>query len=170
LVGPNVEYSAVIRVTEASALFCDALAYLDKTKQVCRPFDLSRIDDYKKLQNRDWKPDEKTIEIEAAEAATLLGSAITVFGTEQDESERLPHFERYAFPAFDESGNGEYIYRAQITASGLMPISGLSFAVNTVRFSIWSQISKAATTVRTCGRYLRTCCVLHHPPDSGEAV
>jgi hypothetical protein len=134
LVGPNVESSAVIRVTETSALFCDALAYLDRTKQVCHAFDLSRVDDYKRLQNPDSEPGKKTIESEAAEAATLLGSAITVFGTEQDELREAAPLREICLSAFDESGNGEYIYRAQITASGLMPISGLLFAANRFAF------------------------------------
>jgi len=134
LVGPNVESSAVIRVTETSALFCDALAYLDRTKQVCHAFDLSRVDDYKRLQNPDSELGKKTIESEAAEAATLLGSAITVFGTEQDELREAAPLREICLSAFDESGNGEYIYRAQITASGLMPISGLLFAANRFAF------------------------------------
>ena len=142
LVGPNVEYSAVIHVTELSPAFCHALEYLEKIKQVCQPFDLSRIDEYKRLQKPNAEPGKKTIELEAGDAASLLGADLTIFGTDQDELGEAAPLREVCLSAFDEAGSGEYVYQAQITALGSMPVAGISFSSNRFAFRRGRQFPK----------------------------
>lgn len=134
LVGPNVEYSAVIHVSEAAPAFCHALEYLERIKQVCQPFDVSRIDAYKRLQNASPELGKKAIELEADDAKRLLGADITIFGTDRDELGEAAPLRDVRLCAFDASGSGEYVYLAEVTALGAMPVPGLSFSANRFAF------------------------------------
>jgi hypothetical protein len=139
LVGLNVECSLIIRMADSSSLFSDAVQYLEEIKRICQPFDLSRVEFYKQLQRKQAEDTVAAIEIEAADADSLQGLAVTVFGTDPEELKQVGALRDVYLSAFEESGHGEYIYRATVMASGLMAshataAAGLSFAARRYAF------------------------------------
>ena len=139
LIGLNVEASLIVRMTDSCALFFDAVQYLEKVKGICQPFDLSQIEFYKKLQRKQDEETEKALELEAADADSLQGAVITIFGTDPDELEELGVLRDVCVSVFEESGNGEHTYRATVIHLGIMPnyasaATGLSFAARRYAF------------------------------------
>jgi hypothetical protein len=139
LVGGNVEASLIVRMPDSSALFSSAVLYLEKIKRICQPFDLTRIEFYKNLQRQQIEDAKKALEIEAADADSLQGSVITVFGTDPDELGEIAALRRVYVSVFEESGNGEHIYLAKVIQVGIMPnyasaATGLSFAARRYAF------------------------------------
>jgi hypothetical protein len=147
---------------ESSTLFANAVAYLGEIKDISSPFDLSKIEFYKRLQGT--KPEEEgevvsTIEIEAPDAASLAGTAVTVFGTVPQELRQLGALRNVHLHAFDEAGSGQHVYRAKVMHSGLMPnytnaAAGLSLGPRRYAFRAGERFPKLMATSAISGDVL----------------
>lgn len=147
IVGLNVECSFIVRMTDSSGLFFEAIEYLDKIKRLCNYFDPAQTGYYKELQRKQTEGTVAAIEIEATNADALAGTAITVFGTDPSELRQLGALRNVYVSAFDESGGGEHIYRATVMHSGLMPshaaaAGGISFSARQYAFRLGSRFPK----------------------------
>jgi PLD-like domain len=70
LLGLNVESSLVVKLSDSSSLFCEAVQYLEEIKGICEVFDPSRVELYKQLQG--WAEQTvRSIELEALDADAL---------------------------------------------------------------------------------------------------
>jgi len=122
IAGLNVESSLIVRMSDSSNLFTQAIEYLERIKRVCDTFDLADIDDYKEFQRKQqWQtPLKKTIEIEATDADTLDGLVINLFGSDPGDIKGVAPFGGVYVDAYDESGAGKYLYRATVIQADLL--------------------------------------------------
>ena len=160
LVGLNVECSLIVRMADSSSLFSDAIQYLENVRRICEPFDHSKVDFYKQLQQKQAEGTVAAVEIEAADAASLKGLAVTVFGTDPEELSQVGALRNVHVSAFEESGSGEHIYEAVVMQSGLMSsyaraASGLSFAARRYAFRFGRRFPKLLQTSEVSSEVLR---------------
>ncbi|MHB8655833.1 MAG: hypothetical protein ACYDA9_18370 [Terriglobia bacterium] len=116
----NIESSFVVKLRDSSPLFYEAAEYLQKIKNVCEEFDLSRIEFYKELQRNIDERTVPVIEVEARAAGTLGGSEISIFGTHDEDLKELGTVRRKVYLSATEtdSAEEEFVYPAKITQVG----------------------------------------------------
>jgi hypothetical protein len=136
LLGLNVEASIVVKLKDSAKLFTEVAQYLQQIHDICEPFDLAKVDLYKRLQGNEGPPDDKTapfIELEAADPKVLEGAALTVFGSDPTELRDLGNLRDVFVAVFDENSGAESIYEATVLQSGVMAAystaaAGISFS------------------------------------------
>ena len=133
IAGLNVESSLVVRMRHSSRLFADAADYLERIRKISNHFDLAKIDSYKETQQALAQRTKAFIELEAQSASSLSNITIRLFGTDTADQRQLSTVgDRLWLSVFDSESEEEYLYRATILHSGLLPASnpaagGLTF-------------------------------------------
>jgi hypothetical protein len=133
LLGLNVEASLVVTMRDSSPLYMAAARYLARMKKISTPFDVSKVDFYKQVQQRTTPPLDPVIELEAEGAAALSGATVAIFGTETSELTPLDTMRHVHVVLTDRDARTRHVYTATILQSGLLAASdagarGLSFS------------------------------------------
>ena len=125
IAGLNIESSIVIRARNSSILFADAAQYLQKIKQICNEFDLSKIDFYKQAQqNTKSQRTVPVIYLEAKNAGALDNLTFGLFGTDVDDLKELGTVGRDVHASvLDSDSAQEYLYPASILQTGRLSAS-----------------------------------------------
>ena len=147
ILGLNVEASLVVRLRDSSSLFAAAAEYLQKMKDISDSFDLSKVDFYKKMQQKMVRGLVPVIELEGEDAGTLDNATMALFGTDRTELQRLGTVRRDVnVLLFDPHSDKQYLYPAMILQSGLLAASdssagGISFSPRRHAFRMGRQFT-----------------------------
>jgi len=134
LLGLNVEASLVVRLRDSSPLFISASEYLHRIRSVAEPFDPARIQFYKDTQRRMKNGFNPVIELEAEDAAHLVRSSATIFGTDTRDLKSIGSIRRDIHLLAHDSATGEeFLYAATVVQAGLL--SAVSPAARGLSFS-----------------------------------
>ena len=145
LIGPNTEMSVAINLTTKSPLYLETEDRINQIRDnYCQPFDLKKIEYYKKLQKQ-YERDTKSkivIELEGKNVDNLAGEVICIFGTESDDYQNIPTINRkIVLSIYSSDGCGKFLYTAKILQSGLLEASnplagGISFEERRYAYTI----------------------------------
>lgn len=144
LIGPNTEASMVLQLVKNAPLYMAATYLLEEIRdKYCRPFDLRKIEDYKKLQIliERGQQSKVVIELEGDNIDRLGGEVICIFGTENQDFESVSKVGSKLFVSAEDSATiKKYLYKAEIVQTGLLSatnpdVSGISFSARRYAFT-----------------------------------
>jgi len=148
LMGPNTELSMSLSLTDRAPLYASTKHTLEDIRDnYCQPFDLNRVEYYKKLQQAyERDTDSKyVIELEGDNVSGITGETICIFGTENDDYDVLSTVRRKVFLSiYDSASKDKFLYQARIIDSGLLSranprAGGLTFSKRRHAFTVKRQ-------------------------------
>jgi hypothetical protein len=131
LFGPNTEASISLNMSSRAPLYLAAAHILTEIRdKYCRPFDIARVDYYKRLQQlfERGKVLRTIIELEGDDVADLGNQIICIFGTERQDFEAVSRVGSEVFLAiYDSTSRRKYLYLGEIFQTGLLAGANLEF-------------------------------------------
>ena len=127
LTGVNIEASLSVRLNRDSALYGNAVDFLEAIRSNCERFDPNAVPYYKWLQGMDPEEEIWVLELRGSPSILTTNSKLTVFGRTEEDYKNLKNVDKYiVISLHDDATGAEFLFEATINDTGRLGGAGVT--------------------------------------------